>query len=626
MKRPLLPSRSPSGARQAGQPGQVGQLPQAGHADHAGASRARWRRAIPWLVAAALLALGVTLASNWFKSSWRARWRRAPASASASALTFSKDIAPIIFQRCATCHHPGESAPFSLLNYEDVRKLAPQIAEVTARRIMPPWLPEPGCGDFVGQRFLSEEQIRLIQEWVGQGAPAGDARDMPAPPQWRDGWQLGAPDLILQLPRPYALAAEGPDVYRNFVIPIPVSSRRLVKAVELLPGNARVLHHAFMLIDPTRDSRRRDELDPEPGFPGLHTPPSAQTPPGQFLSWQPGKQPTLDPDDLAWPLEKGSDLILQVHLRPSGKPEWIQPSVGLYFTTGSRPAKRPFKLGLWTHAIDIPAGAPRYIVRESYVLPVDVDVLKVLPHAHYLARRLEGMATLPDGTAKWLFRIPNWDFNWQGDYSYASPVFLPKGTTIAMQYTYDNSTNNARNPNQPPQPVRYGLNSTDEMAEMWLQLLPRNTNDLAILEKDYQPRVFQSAVSYNTYLLGLDPGNARAHTEIGRASLFLNRPAEALTHLQQALQLQPEDDDAHYYLGLLFRLQGRLVDAKAHFRNALRLNPTHFKAHGNLGLILLEEGNLDEAQLHFQNALQINPEDAIARESLEQIARTKLKQ
>src|SRR5262249_7472399 len=149
----------------------------------------------------------------------------------------------------------------------------------------------------------------------------------------------------------------------------------------------------------------------------------------------------------------------------------------------SRPATRtPFKFGLMKLDLDIPAGASNYVAQESYVLPADVDVLRVLPHAHYLCRQMDGLATLPDGTSRWLFRIPNWNFDWQGDYEYVQPLFLPKGTAVTMRYTYDNSTNNARNPNQPPQRVKYGLNSTDEMAELWFQVLPRDTNALTILE------------------------------------------------------------------------------------------------------------------------------------------------
>jgi hypothetical protein len=312
-------------------------------ADRADRTPPRWVVTAIWLAAAAALGVGGMLAVKRF---------RVPAGVPTPddplrPLTFHKDVAPIIFNHCSTCHHPGEAAPFDLLTYTDVKKHARQIADMTARRLMPPWLPEPGYSDFIGQRSLKEEQIHIIQRWFEQGANEGNPGDAPPPPKWREGWQLGQPDLVIQLPQPYTLAAEGKDVYRNFVIPIPLSERRYVKAVELLPGNAKTVHHAFMLIDPTRDSRRRDEQDAEPGFPGLHTPPTAQRPAGHFLSWQPGKLPTADDDDLAWTLEKDTDLILQMHLRPTGKPELIQPSVGLYFTN-RRPTKTPFKFGLWS--------------------------------------------------------------------------------------------------------------------------------------------------------------------------------------------------------------------------------------------------------------------------------------
>jgi tetratricopeptide (TPR) repeat protein len=203
------------------------------------------------------------------------------------------------------------------------------------------------------------------------------------------------------------------------------------------------------------------------------------------------------------------------------------------------------------------------------------------------------------------------------------PVFLPKGTTISMTYTFDNSTNNARNPNHPPQRVKYGVNSSDEMAELWLQVLPRNPGDAAILEKDFQPRVFTSTLSYNQYLLGLDPNNAKAHTEMGKAYLFLNRHEEALPYLRRAIELAPGDDEPHYFLGLVFRMTGRLAEAKPEFLAAIRANPDHAKAHGNLGLILLQEGDLAEAELHLQSALRINPDDSIAREGLEAITKVR---
>ena len=576
----------------------------------------RWGVVILWLVAGVMLALGIQSVLKWKEGAASSAQTIDPSR----PLTFSRDIAPIVFQNCSTCHHPGDAAPFSLLNFEDVKKRARQIAEVTHRRLMPPWLPAPGYNEFVGQRYLSEQQIAMIQRWVEQGAPEGNPAETPPSPHSKDGWHLGPPDLVIKLAQPYALAADGKDVYRNFVIPVPTTARRYVRAVELNPGNPKAVHHAFMLVDTSGDSRRRDGLDAEPGFAGLHTPPNALTPAGHFMSWQPGKLPMADPDDLVWTLEPGTDFVLQMHLRPTGKSELVQPSVGFYFSDRP-PAKTPFKFGLWTYDINIAAGETNYVVSDSYTLPVDLEILRVLPHTHYLGRQIRGWATLPDGRTQWLINIPSWDFDWQGDYLFQQPIKLPKGTTISMSYVFDNSTNNLGNPNQPPQRVKYGVNSSDEMAELWLQVLPRNSNDMALLEKDYQPKVFHSTIAYNTYLLGIDPKNAKAHTDLGKAHLFLSHLDEAARHLRRAIELKPNEDESHYYLGLLWRMTGHSTEAKTEFQAAILANPNHQKAHGNLGLIFLNEGNLDEAELHLQSALGINPNDDIARDSLATVAR-----
>ena len=537
-------------------------------------------------------------------------------------ITFTMDIAPIIFGHCSGCHRPGQSAPFNLLDYQDVKKHGRQLAEAAARRYMPPWLPEPGYGEFIGERTLTPEQIGLLQQWVSEGTREGAAEDLPPLPKWVEGWQLGEPDLVVKMPDVYTLGPEGKDIYRNFVIPIPTTETRYVRALEFQPGNRKTVHHAFIRFDRTRESRRLDALDPEPGFSGLHTPSSAETPAGQFLSWQPGKRVTEAAENLTWTLEPGTDLVLQMHLQPTGKPEQIQPSVGFYFA--DKPTtKLPFKIGLRSMGIDIPADKSDYFFEETFQLPVDADVLAVLPHAHYLGKELQGFATLPDGRREWLFLIKNWDFNWQGEYQYRKPMALPKGTLLTMHYVYDNSTNNVRNPNHPPQRVRYGLQSTDEMGEMWLQVLAHNTNDLAILGRSYQPVVMAQALAYNQYLLGKNPTDAKAQTELGKVNFFQGKSAEALGYFREAIQNDATFDEPHYFLGLMFRLQGRAPEAKTEFETALRLNPENFKAHGNLGAISMEQGKLDEAEQHFRNALKINPQDKLARENLDLISKRK---
>lgn len=531
--------------------------------------------------------------------------------------TFHEDIAPLLAGHCAPCHLPGGAGPFPLTSYADAKARAGQIADLTQRRVMPPWMPDQGCGDFVGDRSLSSAQIDRIRRWVDGGAPEGDPSKAP-PPAATDAGPARAPDLVVTLPEPYPLAAEGTDLYRNFVVPIPVESRRYVRAVEFRPDNPRTVHHAFLYIDPTRESQRLDLKDPAPGFPGIHVPASAQAPPGRFLSWQPGKVLVPEPEDMAWPLEKGCSLVLQLHLKPSGKPELVRPSVAFFFTDRP-PTRTPVKFGLWSYDIDIPAGDPAHQVRDSFTVPLDLDLLRVLPHAHHLARKLEGTATFPDGTSRCLLRINAWDFNWQGDYAYKTPIFLPKGTVVSMVFTYDNSDANPRNPHRPARRVRFGLQSAEEMAELWFQALPRRPEEAALLDRENQQKVIQAKVAYNRAALAQNPDDAAANAELGKALLFQGRTDDARRHLEAAVRLQPDADEPHYFLGLLHRTQDRLDEARADFEAAIRLNPGHAKAHGNLGLVLMQQGRLDAAAAAFEAALRLNPADEIARDSLEQI-------
>jgi len=533
-------------------------------------------------------------------------------------LTFNKDIAPIIFKQCSGCHRPGQSAPFSLLTYADAKKRSQEIAEVTAKRIMPPWLPEPGYGEFAEARILSAEELGQVGQWISEGAIEGEG---PAPPlpKWSEGWQLGEPDLAVKMAEPYTLAAEGQDVYRNFVIGVPVSETRYVRAIEFQPGNPKIVHHAFMRFDRTSQSRQKDEQDPLPGFDGLHSPRTALAPDGHFLSWQPGKVPSRGVEKLAWRLDKGTDLVLQVHMQPSGKPETLQSAVGFHFA--EKPAASSlFKIGLSSYAIDIPPGQKDYVIEDSYVLPIDVEVLAALPHAHYLGKELRGYATLPDGTKKWLLLIKQWNFDWQGDYRYANPVALPKGATITMQFIYDNSADNPRNPNQPPKRVQYGLQSTDEMGELWFQLQLHHPKDEETLSQNYQYKVARDVIAYNEYLLRLNPDDTRARNELAKGFLTLGRQADAVRQLQIAAQQDATYAEPHYFLGILYRQQKKLTEARVSFETAVRLDPANFKAHGNLGLIYLERGDIDRAETHFREALRLNLDDDVARESLNDIA------
>ena len=231
--------------------------------------------------------------------------RPAP-SAAQSPVTFTRDVAPVLFTRCAHCHRPGQNASFSLLSYEDVRPRGVRIAEVVASRMMPPWKPVAAYGEFHGERRLSDDEIAIVQGWVRGGMLRGAPADMPPVPQWPEGWQLGEPDLVVSMPEPYVLPAQSRDVFRTFVLSIPAAASAFVKAVEFRPGNPRVVHHANIKIDRTRLSRRRDEDEAGPGYEGGGSR-EARFPDGVFLGWTPGQSPRVLPADMSWRLEPASD-------------------------------------------------------------------------------------------------------------------------------------------------------------------------------------------------------------------------------------------------------------------------------------------------------------------------------
>jgi Tfp pilus assembly protein PilF len=565
-------------------------------------------------------------------------------------LTYDRDIAPIIFRNCAECHHPGESAPFSLLTFKDVKTHGRQIAFVTQKRIMPPWLPDPSETNFTGELRLSDEQIAMIQKWVDQGGLEGNPSDLPPEPKFPAGWELGKPDVIVRAEKPYLLPASGSDQYWNFVFRTPVHTSRWLKAIEIRPGDKRLVHHANVLVD-REGSGRRLEKEPGAGFDGMELTIESEAfdPDSHFLFWKPGSPPYVEPDGMALRLDKTTDLILNTHLQPSGKPELIQPTLGLYFT--DKPATmHPILLQLDNdRMLDIPPGGKNFLVSDEFVLPVAASVLAIYPHAHYLGKDLLAFATFPDGTRTTLIHIGNWDLNWQAVYRYARPVDLPAGTKISMRFTYDNSAENYRNPNQPPKRVVAGNRAVDEMAHLWLQILPDESTGAEIdpllqiqealarhhIQND--PEDFEAhynlgallqmkgdgvgAVTQFSKAVRIRPENPIANNALGAVLLASGRIGEAVPHLNQALRSRPDYFDAHYNLGNALASQGDFAGALTQFRAAIRLNPQDAGAEANLGSALAETGNLKEARLHYERALQIDPKNELAKENLEQLNR-----
>jgi Flp pilus assembly protein TadD len=546
------------------------------------------------------------------------------ANAVAAPITYTKDIAPLVNDRCGMCHHPSGSAPFSLLTYADVKRRATQIADVTKKRFMPPWKADPGNGPFIGQEPLTGDEIARIQQWVDAGAPEGspaNAHDAASPLRqaqgrraWTEGWQLGAPDLVVSLPQPYTLQAEGTDVFRVFVIPLPVDRLRFVRGLEFRPGNPKVVHHANIRVDHTGASRALDEADPGPGYNGL-IPHSAQYPDGHFLGWTPGQVAPLLPDDLAWRLDRQTDLVVQIHMQPSGKPEAVQPSIGLYF--GDRPpARTPAMLRIGRQGIDIPAGEKAYTITDSYTLPVDVEVQAVQPHAHYRARDVRGEARLPDGTVKPLIHIRDWDFRWQHVYRYAAPFRLPKGTTLSMRYVYDNSPDNLRNPEHPPKRARWGQRSSDEMGDLWIQVLTRDEPDLDKLTADFRPKVAnEDAIGYEMEIARA-PADAALHDDAAMLYLELRRYDEAIRHFSTSLELKPGSAVAHYNLGTALTFARRFDGAAREYQAAIGIDPRYPKAHNNLGNVWLAQQKYDEAIREFEEVTRLQSDSVSALANL----------
>ncbi|MBI3415998.1 MAG: tetratricopeptide repeat protein [Verrucomicrobia bacterium] len=566
---------------------------------------------------AARSCLRLTASFGVLSSVWCPVLLQAAAQVREQPVTFNRDIAPIVFKQCSPCHRPGQSGPFSLLTYAEAAKHAKEIADVTAKHTMPPWLLEPGYGEFKEERRLTGDEIQLLKKWLTDGAVEGNAADLPPAPKWSEGWQLGEPDLILKIPEAFTLPEAGRDVWRTFVIPAPLPATRFVRAMEFRPGN-KAVHHAAMRLDRTPQARLRDASDPGPGFGGITPPDTARPPAGHVLNWLPGRTAYKSPEGMTWPFEKGADFLVQLHMQTSGRAETIQPTVGFYFTDRP-PTNHLFVFPLMVRTIDIPAGATNYHVHDSYKLPVDVRVFWINPHAHYLAKEMKGYARLPDGTQKWLFVIKNWDFNWQGDYSYREPLALPKGTEIFMDYSFDNSDANPHNPTKPARRVQFGQQSTDEMAELWIQVLTRDRKELAMLERDFQGKLLAEMTAYYTYCLRLNPGDAHAECRLGFTKLSLGQRAEAIAHLQRAVELDPHADEPHLHLGMIRLQQERYELAQAELEAALRNNPNNYLAEGNLGLLHMNQGHLLEAEAHLRATLRLNPLDQTAQENLQTV-------
>lgn len=519
--------------------------------------------------------------------------------------TFTRDVAPIVFRHCAPCHTENGAAPFALVDYDDVRDHASQIVEITASRTMPPWLPAPGVTRFVGERRLTDGELETLAKWADAGRLEGDAAELPPRPAVASSWRVGAPDVILEPDVAFTVPADGTDVYRNFVIRVPPEADGWIKAVELLPGNPKVVHHAVMRVDRSGTAARRDAEDPEPGFSGMDFA-GANMPDGRFIGWTPGKAPDAGQAARAFRLVEGSDIVLQVHVRPTGKAETVKPRIGLF--KSDRPAtRRALAMELSSTEIDLPAGAADVHVVDRYTLPVDVYVVTVYPHAHYLGKRVDAWADLPDGSKKWLVQIDDWNFDWQDQYRFAEPLLLPAGSTLRMDWSFDNSASNPHNPSSPPVTVGFGPRSVDEMAELILEIEPADPAKLSELDRHFMNGWLDRQIAHFDRALAAKPADVASI--IARAGLLGRRGQtdKAIADYERGLVIAPERHDARVDLAIVLMTTSTWAKARAQLDLAIATKPDDPRAHLTLGNLLRKQKSFPEAVTHLQRALEIDP-------------------
>jgi peroxiredoxin len=419
-----------------------------------------------------------------------------PTPSTTGKVTYYRDVLPILQEHCQACHRPGDVGPFSLMTYRQAVNWAGDIKEYTRDRKMPPWKPVDGVA-FHGERKLSDREIATLAEWVDGGTPEGDPKDAPAAKKFHDGWQLGKPDLELTVDDDFVLGASGPDLYRCFVLPTGLTKDQTVTAVDVRPGNRRVVHHAVLFVDTARAGRKLEAAEHKnPGKddrgPGYALPLSLSFLPG-FLpysgmgGWIPGLTPRYLPEGTGFHLPRGADLVLQLHYHRNGRVEKDRTTVGLYFA--KKPAPHQLQgVVVPAHFVYLPAGAERYRVTGTTWIRQDCRLHTVVPHMHLLGREIKVTMTPPGGKPRTLIVINDWDFNWQEEYFLKEPLAVKAGTRFDVEGVFDNSARNPRNWNSPPRRVFFGLATTDEMCLAALAMTPDKPG---ILRYDVQPRLPQ---------------------------------------------------------------------------------------------------------------------------------------
>ena len=390
-----------------------------------------------------------------------------PKSASAVP-TYTKDVAPILFKNCTSCHRPGEIGPMSLLTYDDVRPRAKDIRDKIDEGAMPPWHADMPHGTFLNERGLTDQEKSTIFRWVANGAPKGDPKDMPGTPEYPKGWTIGTPDAVFEMQEDYKVPADDVVQYEYFYIPTNFKEPKWVQAIEVRPGNRNVVHHVLVRYKAKPDIQRAPvvKLNPDisgfpPGTPGLHPQVKDDVPVRLLATYAPGTNPQVFAPGTALRLEPGGVLELQMHYTSAGQDETDRTKVGLIFSKDRAP--REVRAGqFFNTTLRLPAGAANVSVDADLEFVQDATVWGLFPHTHVRGKKWEYVLQLPDGSRKKILSVPRYDFNWQTYYMFKEPLQIPKGGKILSTAWYDNSPGNRANPD-PSVDVKWGDQTWEEM-------------------------------------------------------------------------------------------------------------------------------------------------------------------
>jgi hypothetical protein len=435
-------------------------------------------------------------------------------SKGSTQVTFTKDIAPIIYNNCTKCHRPNEIGPFPMTNYDEVVPWAITIKYVTAIHYMPPWKPDPQFARYLGERILTQEQIDLIGQWVDNGTPYGNAAEEPPLPVFPTGSQVGTPDLVLHMAESYEHKGGNADEYRVFVLPTGLTEDKEISTIEIRPGNTRILHHALISYDLTGEAQALDAADPKYGYDGFGGFGISNSMGNMFPGYVPGQKPIPFPQGLGQLLPAGSDLLVQVHYGPKPFPEKDSTTVNIFFK--KEPVEREVQNFIFIPFDPLITNGPFFIPANTvktfhcqYTTPVKVSVFAIWPHAHLLNEKYLVYVVHPNGDTSNLIKIDDWDFNWQGSYNFRNYIVLEPGSTIHVYATYDNTANNPSNPNQPPKFVTWGEKTTDEMLFLPISYVFYKTGDENIVFQEETTAVGDPEFpSVNHYLAPVVPNPA----------------------------------------------------------------------------------------------------------------------